>query len=76
MQRYLSLLVALATLCAAAFAPAAVNAQEAAVADIRVLPEYRLGSGDKVRVITYGEESLTGEFFVGGSGNISLPLIG
>lgn len=38
--------------------------------------EYRLGAGDKVRVITFGEEALTGEFFVGGSGQISLPLLG
>ena len=76
MQRFMSLLVAVAALCAAAFAPAAVSAQEATAAEVRVLPEYRLGSCDKGRVITYGEESLTGEFFVGGSGNISLPLIG
>lgn len=37
---------------------------------------YRLGAGDKVRVITYGEESLTGEFLVGPSGKVSFPLIG
>jgi polysaccharide export outer membrane protein len=37
---------------------------------------YRLGPGDKVRVITYGEESLTGEFLVGPSGKVSFPLIG
>jgi polysaccharide export outer membrane protein len=39
--------------------------------------EYRLGAGDKVRVIVFGEESLTGEFDVpGGTGTISFPLIG
>jgi protein involved in polysaccharide export with SLBB domain len=37
---------------------------------------YVLGSGDKIRVITFGEESLTGEFFVGSQGQVSLPLIG
>ena len=42
----------------------------------RVIPEYRLGASDKIRVITFGEESLTGEFFIGGSGKVSLPLIG
>lgn len=42
----------------------------------RELPDYRLGSGDKVRVITYGEASLTGEFYVGGTGKVSLPLVG
>jgi protein involved in polysaccharide export with SLBB domain len=38
--------------------------------------EYRLGAGDKVRIIVFGEESLTGEFFVSGAGKISFPLIG
>lgn len=42
----------------------------------RVIPEYHLGASDKIRVITFGEESLTGEFFIGGSGKVSLPLIG
>jgi protein involved in polysaccharide export with SLBB domain len=42
----------------------------------RVVPEYHLGSGDKIRVITFGEDALSGEFFVGGSGKVSLPLIG
>ena len=37
---------------------------------------YVLGSGDKIRVITFGEDSLTGEFFVGSQGQVSLPLIG
>jgi polysaccharide export outer membrane protein len=38
--------------------------------------DYRLGPNDKLRVITFGEESLTGEFFISGSGRVSLPLIG
>ncbi|HXL98687.1 MAG TPA: polysaccharide biosynthesis/export family protein [Rhizomicrobium sp.] len=37
---------------------------------------YRLGSGDKVRVIVFGEDDLGGTFDVDGSGIISLPLIG
>lgn len=42
-----------------------------------VLPEgYRLGAGDKLRVITFGEETLSGEFFVNDAGDVSLPLIG
>jgi polysaccharide biosynthesis/export protein len=49
--------------------------------DLPVLPaladqEYRLGSGDVVRVITYGEDPLTGEFRVGDQGVVALPLIG
>jgi polysaccharide export outer membrane protein len=42
----------------------------------REIAEYRLGSGDKVKVTTYGEQSLTGEFQVSGTGKVSLPLIG
>ena len=37
---------------------------------------YRLGPGDEVRVITYGESSLTGSFRVDDSGRIDLPLLG
>ena len=43
---------------------------------VRTVPEYRLGTADKVRVNVFGEEALTGEFTVGGSGKISLPLLG
>lgn len=43
---------------------------------VRKIPEYHLGSGDKIRVITFGEQELTGEFFVSGDGKVSLPLIG
>lgn len=39
--------------------------------------DYRLGAGDKVRIIVFGESDLTGEFDVpGGMGTISFPLIG
>ena len=37
---------------------------------------YQLGSGDKLRVIVFGEEDLSGEFEVDGTGIVSLPLIG
>lgn len=37
---------------------------------------YQLGSGDQVRIIIFGEEDLSGEFFLDGEGNVSLPLIG
>jgi polysaccharide biosynthesis/export protein len=49
--------------------------------DLAVLPEYhnngyKLGGGDQIRVITYGEDQLTGEFRVDDRGNIALPLLG
>lgn len=37
---------------------------------------YRLGSGDQIRVNVFGEQSLSGEFTVDGSGSVSLPLLG
>lgn len=42
----------------------------------RVVPEYRLGPADKVRVTVFGEEDLTGEFTVGAGGALAFPLIG
>jgi polysaccharide export outer membrane protein len=37
---------------------------------------YRLGAGDLLRVLTFGEEQLTGEFRVSDQGTIGLPLVG
>jgi len=36
---------------------------------------YKLGSGDRLRVIVYGEDDLGGEFQIDGSGLVRLPLI-
>jgi polysaccharide export outer membrane protein len=38
--------------------------------------DYVLGPGDKLRIIVFGEDNLTGEFVVAGNGGISFPLIG
>lgn len=37
---------------------------------------YALSGGDRVRVTVYGEPNLGGEFTIGGSGRIALPLVG
>lgn len=37
---------------------------------------YKLGAGDQVRIITFSDEQLTGEFRVADSGTIALPLLG
>jgi len=60
---------------------AAASACSGPAAGLRPIPEgttgrYLLGPGDQVRVITFGEEQLTGEFRVDASGNIALPLVG
>jgi polysaccharide biosynthesis/export protein len=37
---------------------------------------YLLASGDRVRVIVFGQDSLSNSFSVDGAGNIAMPLIG
>lgn len=37
---------------------------------------YRLGPGDQLRIITFGEQGLTGEFRVDDQGQIAMPLLG
>jgi polysaccharide export outer membrane protein len=37
---------------------------------------YTLGSGDRVRVIVFGQEALSNSYSVDGSGHIEMPLIG
>jgi polysaccharide export outer membrane protein len=56
-------------------APPANGAVDVATGDAEPLA-YRLGAGDKVRIIVFGEASLTGEFVVSGTGTVSLPLVG
>lgn len=51
--------------------PAAVPVTAAASAGY----EYRLGSGDKIRLIIFGEPDLSGEFTISGDGVVALPLI-
>jgi protein involved in polysaccharide export with SLBB domain len=53
-----------------------VRAQPAAYERDNIGSSYHLGSGDKIRVIVYGEDDLGGEFAVDGNGFVSLPLIG
>lgn len=37
---------------------------------------YRLDSGDKIRVIVYGEQTLSTEYAVDDNGSISIPMVG
>lgn len=41
-----------------------------------VVRAYRLGSGDRVRIIVFGDEGTSGEFQVSSEGSIALPLLG
>jgi protein involved in polysaccharide export with SLBB domain len=64
-----------ATLAACAGQGARGTSQSVATANNPAV-EYRLGAGDKLRFIVYGEDDLSGEFDVDASGDVSLPLIG
>jgi polysaccharide export outer membrane protein len=37
---------------------------------------YTLGSGDRLRIIVFGQDSLSNSYAVDGTGHISMPLIG
>jgi len=37
---------------------------------------YTLDSGDKLRVVVFGQQGITGSYMVDAGGNVSLPLIG
>lgn len=62
----------------AASVAATANAQTTATAPATAFEpsDYVLGSGDKLRLIVFGEDTLGGEFVVSGTGKVSLPLIG
>ncbi len=49
--------------------------------DLPPLPDYaaggyRLGTGDQIRVITFGSDQLSGEFVVDDQGRVAMPLVG
>lgn len=79
-MRPLMRLAAMLVVCFGLLAGLAVtsaNAADTGAAEaVRVIPAYRLGADDKIRVITFGEDSLSGEFLVSGAGKVSLPLVG
>ncbi len=46
------------------------------LADPSGLQEYRLGPGDRLSIMVFGQDDLSGELAVDGQGRISMPLIG
>jgi polysaccharide export outer membrane protein len=50
-------------------------------ANLAALPDapqgaYRLGVDDQIRVVTFGQDPLTGQFRVNDRGNVAIPLLG
>ncbi len=78
LARLLSALMAVTFLLmpACSRGPMQTGTGPAAVAADRRPGDYHLGSGDKLRIIVFGEESLTGEYFVSGAGTVAFPLVG
>lgn len=73
--------LAAASFCACGFGFVSSAAAEPALQEARFAPAggdaaYRLDTGDKVRVIVFGEDDLGGQFQIDDSGFIRLPLIG
>jgi polysaccharide biosynthesis/export protein len=69
----------LATASAPATPPAPVESATnpaAAQAPSATEEDYTLGVDDKVRIIVFNEETLSGEFIVSSNGMLSLPMIG
>ena len=80
-----ALLLTLALLCVAGCArapqPASVAVTEAprpmvAYAPVESDGPYRLGSGDRLRIVVFGQEGLTNSYAVDPNGSVTLPLIG
>ena len=67
------------TLCGASAAAQAQVAEAPAAVPLAATAsagyEYKLGSGDKIRLIIFGEPDLSGEFTISGDGVVALPLI-
>jgi protein involved in polysaccharide export with SLBB domain len=55
---------------------AAVTAPPQPAATAAIEASYALGSGDKLRVIVFGEDDLGGEFVIDDAGFVRLPLVG
>lgn len=63
-------------LIACALAGCAGPRQGAALFDAHATSPYRLASGDRLRIIVYGQDSLSNSYTVDGLGKIAMPLIG
>jgi len=70
------LLVILAVVALAAVGGCSAPATYAVAPDPALNAPYRLASGDRVRVIVFGQDSLSNSFSVDGAGAIAMPLIG
>ncbi len=57
-------------------APAGVVAVVSATAPPGEAPVYQLDSGDRLRIVVFGQDGLSNSYTVDAGGNITMPLIG
>ncbi|MFC0588214.1 polysaccharide biosynthesis/export family protein [Novosphingobium aquiterrae] len=71
--------LSLSMLAGAALFSAPLAAREAALLASQLNNDfavgYRVGAGDKIKVTVFDEPSLTGEYQIGGAGELAMPLI-
>lgn len=65
-----------ATLAASCASAPAIEAQYHPTASHDIQRTYRLGVGDKLKIVVFGEENLSGQFEVNALGQVSMPLVG
>jgi len=70
------LISALAVASCASQAPVPMAQEDVQTGRQTAAQAYRLGAGDRIRLIVFGEPDLSGEFDIDGSGAFSVPLIG
>ena len=54
----------------------ASHSYQSAVFDAETTQPYTLASGDRLRVLVFGQDAISNSYAVDGSGHISMPLIG
>ena len=52
------------------------NSEKLSQSQSSVNEEYKLGSGDLIKITVFNQEDLSGEYTINGAGKIALPLIG
>ena len=60
----------------AQYAPPQAARSAYAAAPSNYQPDYTLDSGDRLRVVVFGQDGITNSYMVDAGGNINLPLIG
>ena len=78
MRRAAAVLLSLAALLGGgAGLPAGAQEQKAAATPTGTIDaQYRLNVGDKLNIVVFGHEDVSGEFQINGGGHITMPLLG